>query len=113
MLAIFLLSAQETLPETPGVSDQVMAVLGHLVSYGVLATLVYLALPGDRGSRRAWRLVAAIAASTLYGVTDEFHQSFVPGRHASVFDVGVDATVAVLAALVIWAVEERGGRWRL
>ena len=35
---------------------------------------------------RAWVHVALIVAGALYGATDEWHQSFVPGRDASVLD---------------------------
>lgn len=46
------------------------------------------------GGRVGW---AAIAAA-LYGVTDELHQSFVPGRSADVFDAVADAIGAAIGA---------------
>ena len=56
--------------------------------------------PGSKA--KAWRLsaVAALAAAlaAVYGVSDELHQSFVPGRTADGADVVADAVGAVLGA---------------
>ncbi|MBA4380686.1 MAG: hypothetical protein C0393_08450 [Anaerolinea sp.] len=87
---------------------------GHMLGYGLL-TLAYLrglraACPGGQDRERSDRLrperakvsiVAAWLLAVLYAFTDEFHQSFVAGRHASLLDVGVDATGAVIA-LAVW-----------
>ena len=51
---------------------------------------------------RCWRCSSAIALATLYGVTDEFHQSFVPNRMTDPKDLLVDflgATAGALAAM--------------
>lgn len=64
----------------------------HFCEYAILATLLTWALPDARG-----RWLAAWALSTLYAGTDEFHQSLVPGRGASIFDVGVDSFGALTA----------------
>lgn len=70
----------------------------HLLAYGVLG---FLALGTRQLSASGYRItdywkVAAVA--TLYGVLDEFHQSFVPGRNADVLDVLADAGGALLGA---------------
>jgi VanZ family protein len=44
----------------------------------------------------------------LYAASDEFHQSFVPSREASVLDVLIDTAGSVLALLFLWVI----GRWR-
>jgi VanZ family protein len=59
----------------------------HLTEYAVLAVLLYSSLKpvgGPSWSRKSafW----ALLASGIYSLTDEFHQLFVPGRHASLFD---------------------------
>ncbi len=52
----------------------------HLLLYGVLASLIQASLWGwISGYRLQWALIAASVAS-LYGVSDEYHQSFVIGR---------------------------------
>ena len=74
--------------------------LGHFMLYAVLGALYYLALPGGT---RAWRVVLAIGLASVYGVSDEFHQSFVPGRTPDVMDWLVDTAGAMLAVLVVRA----------
>jgi VanZ family protein len=81
---------------------------GHLTEYAVLALLVlraeYRSRPADRPPPfyRAAFLATLICAA--YATTDEFHQSFVPGRGASAYDVAIDTTggVAALAAAAGW-----------
>lgn len=92
--AIYLLSAQSSLPEImhgwPGLQD----IAGHFGVYAVLALLWRAALAGA-GVRRAgfWALVLAL----LSGAADELHQAFVPGRHPDLFDVATDAVGAAAA----------------
>lgn len=59
---------------------------GHMLAYGLLALALSYAL-GDQEINKFW--VAGIVAF-LYGISDEIHQSFVPGRDASFLDLGVD-----------------------
>jgi hypothetical protein len=84
--------------------------LVHVAIYGLLAAL------GARGLLRGWGmgsgrvLAVAAAASTLYGLTDELHQWFVPGRNADWRDVVADGVGALLgAALIVLLVGRRGG----
>jgi len=96
MVAIFAMSAQQTVPQPPGFSIEYTAIAGHLVSYGILALLLLWALPAG-AARPRYRLALAVLLAILYGASDEFHQSFVPGRSATAFDVVVDALGAILA----------------
>ncbi len=75
---------------------------GHFVGYFVLAAAVYWGL-----SRRSleWNPTWAMASwlwSVLVAFTDEFLQSFVPGRYDSVFDVFIDAGGAGTALLLLF-----------
>jgi VanZ family protein len=45
--------------------------------------------------------------TALYASTDEFHQTFVPGRHGSAVDVAIDSTGALIALLGMWWVGKR------
>lgn len=74
--------------------------LGHFMLYAVLGALYYLALP--RGTR-TWSVVLAIGLASVYGVSDELHQSFVPGRTPDVMDWLVDTAGAALAVLAVRA----------
>jgi VanZ family protein len=107
--AIFFLSAQshpeEQLPSLlfEEVSDKVL----HGVEYGILALLCYRAFrwaAGPAVARQA--VVLAIVAASVYGLTDEVHQAFVPLRESDWQDWLADTTGAVIGA-VSW----RSLRW--
>ena len=66
--------------------------VAHFFVYGLLATLVARNLPV---SRRVW---LAILLVSLFGASDEWHQSFTPGRSATVADWVADTLGAALAA---------------
>jgi VanZ family protein len=71
----------------------------HVVEYAVLAALVVRAL--RLGPPRATVLIAAAIAvigATVFGVTDELHQSFTPGRYSSALDVLADGIGAIVGA---------------
>lgn len=65
----------------------------HVAEYGILALLLVFAL--GRFSRAGAAL--AVALSLAYGVTDELHQSLVPGRVSTPSDVALDGLGAALA----------------
>ncbi|MEP6932362.1 MAG: VanZ family protein [Nitrospirota bacterium] len=99
---IFYLSAQshpeEQLPSflLKDVSDKVL----HAVEYGILAVLCCRAFrwaAGPAVARQA--IVAAIVAASVYGVTDEVHQFFVPFRESSWLDWLADTAGAAIGAL--------------
>ena len=69
--------------------------LGHMTVYGVLWWLARRAFAGS-GARRPGVLALVFAA--CYAATDEWHQSFVRGRHGSPVDVAIDSAGAALAA---------------
>lgn len=102
--AIFALSA------TPGSAlPGGYSVQAHFIEYFVLAALLYLALSVDRNRRVA--LAVAIVLASAYGVTDEFHQSFVPMRMPDPIDWLIDTAGAVAGALfAAWALAAVAGR---
>lgn len=71
----------------------------HFIAYGVLGLLFMRALvAGGMTPRRAGYL--AIVLATVYAMTDELHQAFVPGRSASGLDVGLDFAGAAIFTLL-------------
>ena len=76
----------------------------HALVYSLLGALVTRAVAGAQWA--GVTLATAVAASlisALYGVSDELHQRFVPGRSPEALDVIVDALGATgLAAGVVW-----------
>lgn len=79
-----------------------------MLGYGLLAMSYFYGFGGipGRNAGEFGKMKTAFAPvvlawflAVLYALTDEFHQSFVLGRHASLVDVGVDA---VGAAGMLW-----------
>lgn len=101
MAAIFALSSQESLPSLPGgLTDYT----GHFIGYAILGVLLLRGFAGAawRGvtSRAGW---LAVAVSSAYGVTDEVHQLFVPGRSATVEDWIADTLGAIAGVTLVRA----------
>jgi hypothetical protein len=89
---IFTLSSVPDLGTGLGGWDLLLRKLAHAAEYAVLAVLLWRAL------ENAW---AAFWLASAYAVTDEIHQAFVPGRHASPLDVAVDAAGAAVGLLLV------------
>jgi VanZ family protein len=91
MSIIFYLSSLNFhLPELPPNSDKV----AHVCLYFPLAFLFYLSL--NRSGIKKYVFLATVILTFFYGITDEFHQSFVPGRDSSFGDVIADLAGALL-----------------
>ena len=100
MAAIFLVSDQPALPELPG---RIPDVVAHALVYAVLGALMLRALAGARWLRVTLGNAAlAVVLSAAYGLTDEFHQSFVPGRTAEARDLAADAAGGAAGAGLVW-----------
>jgi hypothetical protein len=83
-----------------GLLDFLVKKGGHALGYGILALCYLRGLKGDsKDVYLRWFYVAWVMA-TLYSATDEFHQSFVPGRYPAVTDVLIDSLGAA-AALIL------------
>ena len=71
----------------------------HLTMYGILAFLLGRAwLPSLQHRTATERLLLLVTACLLWGVGDEIHQSFIPGRSADPLDVLADVAGALLVA---------------
>ena len=90
---IFFLSAQPDLSSGLGGWDTVLRKGAHMTEYAVLWFLWWRALGYGRPG-------PAIAITLLWAVSDEYHQSFVDGRHGSPWDVAIDAVGIGLGVLV-------------
>jgi VanZ family protein len=92
--AIFAFSSIPGLATDLGVWDTILRKGAHMTEYAILALLLFRALG---------REVPAFVLGFAYAVTDEIHQEFVRGRHASPFDVAMDAAGLALGLLVLHA----------
>ena len=99
MAAIFTASSMSA-PPIPGGADKPW----HAVGYFGLAVVVARALAGGLPRRIGPRtLVWSVCIVVLYGMSDELHQMFVPGRTASFDDLLADAIGALVGTGLCWA----------
>ena len=102
---IFLFSSFPPPIKTPSFSfaDK----LAHVLAYGLLASLIYFALEKSRVDFHP--IFIPFLVASLYGVSDEIHQYFVPGRNADVFDALANALGGFIFPLGIHAKKYRRG----
>ena len=97
MAATFVLSHRSTVTIPFDAPDY----YAHGAAYAVLGFLLTRALAGGRWAAMTLRLaLLATVLATLYGVSDEFHQSFIPGRTATLGDLVADGVGALAGGLV-------------
>lgn len=86
----------------PEGSDKVV----HAIAYAVLAALLTVA---------SGRPAVAVLVAVAYGVSDEVHQAFVPGRSPDVLDLLADAVgagIGAWTARALWRMRTAGARRR-
>ncbi len=89
---IFVLSSIPHLGTGLGVWDTILRKGAHMTEYAILALLLV---------RAVGREAPALALGVVYAASDELHQSFVRGRHASPVDVAIDS-VGLLLGVLAW-----------
>lgn len=93
---IFLFSSFPTTTTTTFyLGDFLLKKSAHVIEYGIFATLVYRALINSNITKNKSMWMSVLIAF-LYGLTDEFHQSFTPGRGPKFTDVLIDTSGATL-----------------
>ena len=110
MMAVIFFFSSRPSAELPhfGSWDMIVKKGAHALGYGLLA-LSYLRGLGREGGHRLHPCLLAWFFAILYSATDEFHQSFVPGRHPSGIDIMIDGAGAA-AALAIWLLRSKKKR---
>lgn len=98
MAVIFVLSSREGLDTGGGRLRFDVAKLGHLAVYFVLGALIDRAMSLRPVRRQAWWVLVLLVC---YAITDEIHQSFVPGRTPLAIDLAIDAAGG-LAGIGAW-----------
>mgnify|MGYP001557287481 CR=1 FL=1 len=80
----------------------------HFTAYALMAFLAARALKQERqGMSDTHIKLAAVCFSILFGVSDEIHQAFVPGRFASVWDLAADAAGSIAGAQIFFGLLHR------
>jgi VanZ family protein len=101
MAAIFAFSSiPSTEMPTFGLMDIIVKKGGHALGYGLLALAYLRGIKGESGHIVTRKIFIAWVLATLYSATDEYHQSFIPGRHPAVTDVMIDSVGAALALIL-------------
>jgi VanZ family protein len=101
MALIFFLSAQQSDGDHSAIVI-VLRKLAHVSEYAVLTLCWWRALRGLRIGRDARASLAlAVTIALAYSASDEFHQTFVRGRHGTPVDVGVDVIGMTIASLIV------------
>ena len=84
--------------------------LGHFTEYAVLAYLARRAfISSSREFLRRYWFQSAVLLIVVYALLDEFHQSFVPSRTASIYDSAIDVAGGI-TVLVIFKLLRRDSR---
>jgi VanZ family protein len=104
--AVIMMAAIYTLSSIPierlpyfGQYDLLIKKGAHATGYALLACTYYYALPSRL--HPVYRAVLSFLMAVLFASSDEFHQSFVHGRHPALRDVGIDSFGAALALLAV------------
>jgi VanZ family protein len=86
-------------PATPGFIPS-FDKLAHFCVYGLMATLLFRLIPP--ASRNGLSALVVILAVSLFGLSDEIHQAFTPGRSVEFADWVADTLGAVVAVMAYW-----------
>ncbi|MBF0237488.1 MAG: VanZ family protein [SAR324 cluster bacterium] len=104
-VGIFLLSSWSQ-PPTPPIDIPFYDKWAHMILYGALSVM-YLNTTTNGFTRLSYqRIFVAWMGCALFGLSDEWHQSFVPGRYSDVQDWLADVAGATLI-IGIWFVRNR------
>ncbi len=108
MGVIFFLSS---LPEslTPLrflLSDKIL----HAAEYFIFAFLVLFALQRTTALGFSTCFWTVLAAGTVYGISDELHQLYVPTRRFDLVDLAADVCGILALFCILWALQKSGRR---
>ena len=102
LLVMGLIFFFSSLPDPGGPPGGISDKTAHVLIYAALGAALERALAGGRiTAMTLTRILFAAALGTLYGVSDEIHQHFVPPRTPEILDVVADAIGAVVGAIVM------------
>lgn len=95
MIVIFSLSSIQQIKVSQFFAwDFVSKKIAHVSEYAILFAFVFRATKGN--------YLTSFILTMIYAVSDEFHQSFVFGRSATVVDLGFDLSGVNIASYIIW-----------
>ncbi|OGF44393.1 MAG: hypothetical protein A2231_04950 [Candidatus Firestonebacteria bacterium RIFOXYA2_FULL_40_8] len=72
--------------------------LAHMTEYFILSSLIFFALARGHNIKTNKAIIIAILLTAAYAITDEYHQSFTPGRSMDVLDWAADTAGAIIVS---------------
>lgn len=103
MAIIFFLSSRPTIKTTEIYwQDFIVKKTAHFIEYAILSFLYIRAFLASEVSRKKSFLLAFLI-SLVYAISDEYHQSFIPGREPRVRDVIIDSMGAIFAIYIVYS----------
>ena len=104
MAALFKLSTlpgNDPLLNSIHLSDKIE----HFIAYFVLGITFCIWIPSKKWfAKPVVYGVIVIVLCTLFGISDEYHQKFVPGRSCDLYDLAVDSAASAIAVFVYFLV---------
>lgn len=102
MCVIFMFSAHPTGSASQvHWQDFVVKKMAHITEYAILTVLLFRAFRST-GMQKRQAAKYALVLAVIYAATDEFHQSFTPGREPTIRDVIIDTIGATLSVILLW-----------
>ncbi len=98
---IYYLSSIPSLNSGFGIWDVILRKIAHMTEFGVLTGLLLRAFRRSAPFQRHWLMLFSGVFAFLYAISDEYHQSFVPGRTPSARDVMIDC-IGITVMLIIF-----------
>jgi len=75
----------------------------HFIEYGVFSVFLFLALfNSQKDFLRKRVLLISLLIGACFGILDELHQKFIPGRQADIFDFAADFLGVALVQIGFW-----------
>ena len=87
-----------TFPAGSGSGSNIYSIFYHIIIFFLFALFLSISLVKGKIKKD---IILAIAIGIVYGISDEIHQLFVPGRSSAIFDVFLDS-FGILTASVIY-----------
>ena len=99
LILIFYFSSQSIIPASTALAERfyVRPYLQHILIYAGLTLTISRASNYSKNNSN----FLVVFSTTLYGLTDEIHQHFIPGRTFEFLDIGMDFLGAILALVVL------------
>ena len=105
-ILIFYVSSIQFPPSSSGTGNSIKATLYHISVFFLLASFLLISLV--QGKKRELVMLSVFIA-IIYGILDELHQFFVPGRGSSISDVFLDS-FGIFIALTLYLTRLKYGK---